>query len=155
MTPIRILLVDDHTLVREALAAMLDLDDDFEVVGQAGDAREAISLHAASKPDIVLLDGRMPDQDGFYVLEQLSQQPGAAQVIMLATSALSHELRRARDLGARGYLPKQVSREQLSRAVRLVHQGKACWEYSQICPSPYWMRLRRVSWRSWSASAAV
>jgi len=136
MTPIRILIVDDHAVVREALASMLGLDEGFEVVAHAGTAAEALALHACAKPDIVLLDVRMPGQDGFQVLERLRQQSAAARVIMLATSALAHELRRARDLGARGYLPKQVTREQLATAIRAVHEGRECCEHARALPQP-------------------
>jgi DNA-binding NarL/FixJ family response regulator len=133
---IRILLVDDHAVVREALASMLGLVADFEVVAQAGCASDALAIHARVEPDITLLDVRMPGQDGFHVLANLCQRSPETRVIMLATSALAHELRRARDFGARGYLPKQVSRDQLAAAVRIVHAGGECWEHAQALPQP-------------------
>jgi two-component system response regulator DesR len=136
MKTIRIMLVDDHAVVREALASMLSLDGEFEVVAQAGHAEEALSLHTTARPDIVLLDIRMPGQDGFQVLERLRRAGGGVRVVMLATSALAHELRRARDLGAHGFLPKQVSREQLTAAVRAVSSGQECWEHAQALSQP-------------------
>jgi DNA-binding NarL/FixJ family response regulator len=136
MKKIRIMLVDDHAVVREALASMLGLDEELEVVAQAGHADEALALHATARPDIVLLDIRMPGQNGFQVLQALRQIPGAARVVMLATSALAHELRRARELGAHGYLPKQVSREQLTSAIRAVSQGNECWEHARALSQP-------------------
>jgi DNA-binding NarL/FixJ family response regulator len=136
LIPIRILLVDDHSLVREALASMLSLDRGFEVVAQAGNAAEALALQASTKPDIILLDVRMSGQDGFQVLESLRKAGTKARVIILATSALAHELRRARDFGAFGYLPKQATAEQLTCAVRKVYEGGECWEHARALPQP-------------------
>lgn len=130
------MLVDDHAVIRDALASMLDLEPDFQVIGQAGNATAALATHAALTPEIILLDVRMPGMDGFQVLESLRQQSPHARILMLATSALAHELRRARDLGARGYLPKQVTRDQLAAAVRVVHAGGECWEHARALPQP-------------------
>ncbi|MBK8094871.1 MAG: response regulator transcription factor [Verrucomicrobiaceae bacterium] len=134
--PIRILLVDDHAVLRESLASMLALDAAFEIIGQAGNASEAIQLHAALKADITLLDVRLPGKDGFYVLEQLLQTNPQARVILFASSSLANEVRRARDLGAHGFLPKQVTLEQLSQSILQVHEGKKCWEHSNTVPQP-------------------
>ncbi len=134
--PIRILLVDDHAVLRESLASMLALDDAFEIIGQAGHAAEALSLHAALRPDITLLDVRLPGKDGFYVLEALLGKSPLARVILFASSSLANEVRRARDLGASGFLPKQVTLEQLSSSIHEVHDGKTCWEHSNTVPQP-------------------
>jgi DNA-binding NarL/FixJ family response regulator len=134
--PIRILLVDDHAVLRESLASMLGLEDGFEIIGQAGNAAEAIHCHSSLHPDITLLDVRLPGKDGFQVLESLRQNNPAARVIMLASSSLAHEVRRARDLGAMGFLPKQVTLAQLAGTVRRVHAGKTSWEHSSSVPQP-------------------
>lgn len=134
--PIRILLVDDHAVLRESLASMLALDNAFAIIGQAGNATEAIQLHSALKPDITLLDVRLPGKDGFYVLEQLLQMNPHARVILFASSSLANEVRRACDLGACGFLPKQVTLEQLSQSILKVHEGKRCWEHSNTVPQP-------------------
>jgi DNA-binding NarL/FixJ family response regulator len=134
--PIRILLVDDHAVLRESLASMLALDETFDIVGQAGNAAEALSLHAMLRPDITLLDVRLPGKDGFFVLETLLQTNPHTCVILFASSSLANEVRRARDLGACGFLPKQITMEQLSRSIRKVHEGKTCWEHSNSVPQP-------------------
>lgn len=133
---IRILLVDDHAVLRESLASMLALDDSFQIVGQAGNASEALSLHAALRPDITLLDVRLPGKDGFYVLDQLLQASAHNRVILFASSSLANEVRRAREHGASGFLPKQVTLEQLSNGIHKVHEGKTCWEHSNTVPQP-------------------
>lgn len=134
--PIRILLVDDHAVLRESLASMLTLDDAFEIVGQAGNATEALSLHAALQPDVTLLDVRLPGKDGFFVLEALLGKSPLARVILFASSSLANEVRRARELGASGFLPKQVTLEQLSSSIKKVHEGETCWEHSKSVPQP-------------------
>lgn len=134
--PIRIFLVDDHAVLRESLASMLALDGAFEIIGQAGNAAEALELHASLNPDVTLLDVRLPGKDGFYVLEQLLLSNAQARVILFASSSLANEVRRARAIGARGFLPKQVTLEQLSRSIHKVHGGKTCWEHSKSVPQP-------------------
>ena len=134
--PIRVLLVDDHAVLRESLASMLALDGSFEIIGQAGNAVEALHLHAELQPDITLLDVRLPGKDGFYVLEQLIQTSPLARVILFASSSLANEVRRARDLGACGFLPKQVTLEQLSNSIQKVHAGTNCWDHSNTVPQP-------------------
>lgn len=134
--PIRILLVDDHAVLRESLASMLALDDAFQITGQASHAAEALSLHAALQPDVTLLDVRLPGKDGFYVLESLLEKSPLARIILFASSSLANEVRRARDLGACGFLPKQVTFEQLSASIQKVHEGKTCWEHSNTVPQP-------------------
>ena len=134
--PIRILLVDDHAVLRESLASMLALDDAFVIIGQAGNATEALSLHAALQPDVTLQDVRLPGKDGFYVLEALLGKSPLARVILFASSSLANEVRRARELGASGFLPKQVTLEQLSASIHKVHEGETCWEHSKSVPQP-------------------
>lgn len=114
MGAIRILIVDDHPMVREGLAAMLESEEGFAVVGLAANGEEALSQVAAAKPDVILSDVRMPKLDGFAMLARLK----GAKVILLAGMPLKDEEQRARDLGAKGYLPKDVDQDRLSDAIR-------------------------------------
>ena len=114
MGAIRILIVDDHPMVREGLAAMLESEEGFAVVGLAANGEEALSQVAAANPDVILSDVRMPKLDGFAMLARLK----GAKVLLLAGMPLKDEEQRARDLGAKGYLPKDVDQDRLSDAIR-------------------------------------
>ena len=111
---IRILIVDDHPMVREGLAAMLESEEGFAVVGLAANGEEAISKVAAANPDVILSDVRMPKLDGFAMLARLK----GVKVLLLAGMPLKDEEQRARDLGAKGYLPKDVDQDRLSDVIR-------------------------------------
>ena len=111
---IRILIVDDHPMVREGLAAMLESEEGFAVVGLAANGEEALSKVVAAKPDVILSDVRMPKLDGFAMLARLR----GAKVLLLAGMPLKDEEQRARDLGAKGYLPKDVDQDRLSDVIR-------------------------------------
>ena len=111
---IRILIVDDHPMVREGLAAMLESEEGFSVVGLAANGEEALSQVAAANPDVILSDVRMPKLDGFAMLARLK----GAKVLLLAGMPLKDEEQRARDLGAKGYLPKDVDQDRLSDVIR-------------------------------------
>lgn len=121
---IRLLLIDDHTIVRMGLSALLALEPDFHVVGEAGSGPQAIDLFAKLNPDITLLDIRMPHMDGIQVLGHLTKQWPKARIIMLSTSNTTDEICRAFENGACGYLLKQVGRNELVHAVRQVHAGE-------------------------------
>lgn len=114
MGAIRILIVDDHPMVREGLAAMLESEEGFAVVGLAANGEEAIGKVAAANPDVILSDVRMPKLDGFAMLARLK----GAKVLLLAGMPLKDEEQRARDLGAKGYLPKDVDQDRLSDVIR-------------------------------------
>ena len=114
MGAIRILIVDDHPMVREGLAAMLESEEGFAVVGLAANGEEALATAAATHPDVILSDVRMPKLDGFAMLARLK----GAKVLLLAGMPLKDEEQRARDLGAKGYLPKDVDQDRLSDAIR-------------------------------------
>ena len=111
---IRILIVDDHPMVREGLAAMLESEEGFAVVGLAANGEEALAKVAAANPDVILSDVRMPKLDGFAMLARLK----GAKVLLLAGMPLKDEEQRARDLGAKGYLPKDVDQDRLSDVIR-------------------------------------
>jgi DNA-binding NarL/FixJ family response regulator len=126
LSRIRLLLVDDHALVRMGLVALLEMESDFRVVGEAGDGAEALELFARHQPDVTLLDLRMPRMDGIETLKRLLEKWPAARVVMLTTSDLEDEINRAIECGACGYLLKKITREELVQAVRQVHSGEAC-----------------------------
>jgi len=131
---IRILIVDDHPMVREGLAAMLESEEGFAVAGLAANGEEALKLVAEARPDVILSDVRMPKLDGFAMLERLK----GAKVLLLAGMPLKDEEQRARELGAKGYLPKDVDQDRLSEAIREIAAGGGDFvcEVFQSAPSP-------------------
>jgi DNA-binding NarL/FixJ family response regulator len=123
---IRLMLVDDHALVRMGLKALLEIEPDFVVVAEADDGVAALEQYAIQQPDITLLDIRMPRMDGLQTLERLLAQRPDARIIMLTTSDMDDEIARAVELGACGYLLKKITGDELARAIRLVHGGEIC-----------------------------
>lgn len=121
--PIRILLADDENLIRSALAAMLELEDDLEVVAEAATGAEALAAARAHRPDVLVLDLQMPDLDGLEVAARvLAERPDAACMIVTSHGRPGY-LKRALSLGVRGFLPKTVSAATLAGVVRTVHAG--------------------------------
>ncbi|MBN1401204.1 MAG: response regulator transcription factor [Anaerolineae bacterium] len=122
---IRILLVDDQAIVREGMRSMLSLEPDISVVGEAETGLEALSKASALRPDIILLDIRMPSMDGLTALGQLKQEVPRASVIMVTLYDDPNYLERAVTMGAAGYILKDASRDELIRAVRVTAEGGA------------------------------
>jgi two-component system response regulator DesR len=120
---IRVLIAEDQGMVLGALAALLELEPDIEVVGRARDGREALELAAAVKPDVVLTDIEMPRMTGLELAAELKRRGGPARVVILTTFARGGYLRRALGAGAAGYLLKDAPAERLAEAVRRVHSG--------------------------------
>lgn len=120
---IRVLLVDDQTIVREGLRSLLAPEPDMVVVGEAGDGREAIVAAGALKPDIVLLDVRMPHMDGLAALAKIKEASPLSSVIMVTLYDDTDYLMRAVALGAAGYVLKDASRSALIEAVRVTAEG--------------------------------
>jgi len=124
---IRVLLAEDQTMLRGALAALLELEPDITVVAQAANGREAFRLSRDLAPDVVVTDIEMPEMTGLELASALKQadSPSAKQprVIILTTFARPGYLRRALDAGARGYLLKERPASELAEAIRRVHQG--------------------------------
>ena len=124
--PIRIVVADDHQVVRAGFAAMLDTQPDFTVVGTARDGVEAIALGRELRPDVVLMDVRMPGTDGIEATRQLGAgQPGGLRVLILTTFDLDDYVFEALRAGASGFLLKDVTAERLFDAVRVVAAGDA------------------------------
>jgi DNA-binding NarL/FixJ family response regulator len=123
--PIRVLAADDQRVVREGLAMLLGLLPDVEVVGTAADGEEALAMAAATQPDVVLMDLRMPRLDGAAATRQLRERCPDVQVIVLTTYADDKSVIDALRAGARGYLTKDAGAEEIRQALRDVTHGRA------------------------------
>ncbi|MEO8657366.1 MAG: response regulator transcription factor [Bryobacteraceae bacterium] len=125
MNPIRILLADDHTVVREGLRAMLEHESDMMVVGEASDGRESITLAEATTPDVVVMDLAMPNMNGMEATRRiLAANPRIAVVILSMHQDESYVLG-ALKAGAKGYLLKDSLRSELIQAIRMVSEGRS------------------------------
>ncbi|MDX6516978.1 MAG: hypothetical protein QOH73_2644 [Gaiellaceae bacterium] len=123
--PIRVLLVDDHAVVREGLRAFLELQDGIEIAGEAADGEEAIAATLELEPDVVLMDLVMPRLDGLAAMRALREQAPAARVIVLTSFLDDDKLMPALRAGAAGYLLKNAEPQELVRAVRAASAGEA------------------------------
>lgn len=121
---IRILLVDDHTILREGLAAVLNAIDGFEVVGQAGDGAAALDAYRDLQPDVAIVDLRMRPMDGVQVTVAMREQNANARVILLTTYDTDEEIFRGLRAGASSYLLKDVDSASLADTIRAVHAGR-------------------------------
>jgi DNA-binding NarL/FixJ family response regulator len=122
---IRVLLADDHAVVRQGLKTFLDLQEDIEVVAEAGDGAAAVDAAARTEPDVILLDLVMPVLDGVGALRALRERDSAARVIVLTSFGDDDKLFTALRAGAAGYLLKDVEPSELVRAIRSAHAGQS------------------------------
>jgi DNA-binding NarL/FixJ family response regulator len=122
---IRLLIVDDHPVVRDGLSGIFAGDPDFEVVGQAANGVEAVTQAQELQADVVLMDLRMPEMGGVEAIKQLRKRMPSAHVIVLTTYDAENEVLSAIEAGATGYLLKDAPREELIRAVRAAHRGES------------------------------
>jgi two-component system NarL family response regulator len=122
--PIRVLLAEDHVVVREGLAALLACQPDMEVVGQATNGREAIERFRELRPDVLLADLRMPEMGGVEVIAAVRAEFPDACVIVLTTFDGDEDVYRALEAGAQGYLLKDADTSDLLQAIRAVHEGR-------------------------------
>jgi len=122
---IRVLVVDDHTMVRRGLATFLKVFDDLELVGEAASGQIAIELCAKTQPDVVLMDMVMPDMDGATTTRLIRKQSPSIQVIALTSFKEESLVQGALQAGAIGYLLKDVSADELAQAIRYAHAGRS------------------------------
>jgi len=123
---IRVLIADDHVTVLEGLAAIIGRQPDMMVVAQGADGEEAVELWARHRPDVTLLDLRMPKLDGVGAIEKIRRQNAAARVIVLTTYDTDTEILRAIKAGTKAYLLKDARREVLLEYIRRVNRGETC-----------------------------
>ena len=125
MDTIRLILVDDHPVVREGLAGMLAGQPDFDVVATATDGSEALRLDTKHKPDVILMDLRMPGMDGVTAIGEIKGKRPSANILVLTTYDSDADILRAIEAGATGYLLKDPPREELYRAIRAAANGES------------------------------
>jgi NarL family two-component system response regulator LiaR len=123
--PIRVMLVDDHTMVRRGLATFLQVFDDLELAGEAGNGEQAIELCARLLPDVILMDMVMPDMDGVAATGLIRQRFPTVQVIALTSFKEEELVQSALQAGAIGYLLKDVTANELAQAIRAAHAGRS------------------------------
>jgi DNA-binding NarL/FixJ family response regulator len=121
---IRVLSVDDHPLLRQGIGALVGAQPDMELVGQAATGAEGLAEFRARRPDVTLLDLRLPDMSGVEVLRAIREESPGARVVILTTFEGDVEMQRALEAGARGYLLKTMPPAELLDAIRQVHAGK-------------------------------
>jgi two-component system NarL family response regulator len=122
---IRVLIADDHSLVRHGLAAIINMEEDTQVVGEAGDGEEAIALWRELRPDVVLMDLRMPGVEGVEAIKRIRAEDPHAGIIVLTTFDHDEDIYAGLRAGAKAYLLKDVEPEELFRCIRAVHSGEA------------------------------
>jgi len=124
-SPIRLLIVDDHPVVRDGLRGIFESDPQFEVAGEAGNGAEAVTRARSLQPDVVLMDLRMPDVDGVTAIKRLAELGVDTRVLVLTTYDTDTDVVPAIEAGATGYLLKDAPRSELLRAVRAAARGEA------------------------------
>jgi NarL family two-component system response regulator YdfI len=124
MKPIRVIIADDHLIVREGIRLILETGEGFELIGEAADGAEAVRLCAELKPDVILMDLRMPGTDGLTAMRQLRERKSTAAVVILTTFNEDDLMRRGLQEGARGYLLKDTDRETLFNTIRAAARGE-------------------------------
>jgi DNA-binding NarL/FixJ family response regulator len=122
---VRVLIADDHPVVRSGIKGMLEPDPGFEVVGQAASGQEAVALSLREHPDVVLMDLQMPGLDGAAATAQIKARRPQTQVVVLTTYGTDADIVRAIDAGAVGYLLKDAPHEEITRAVRAAARGES------------------------------
>ncbi|RCJ29480.1 DNA-binding response regulator [Nostoc punctiforme NIES-2108] len=123
-TAIRVLIVDDHSIVRQGLAAMIENEPDMTVVGQAGNGQEAITQYRQLQPDVTLIDLRMPQVSGVEAIVTICAEFAHARMIVLTTYDGDEDIYRALRAGAKGYLLKDAEPDALLNAIHIVHSGQ-------------------------------
>lgn len=125
--PIRILIVDDHFVVRAGIRAVIDEQPDMTVVAEARNGREAVELFPSHRPDVTLMDVRIPGQDGIATTRAILEKWPDARIVMLSTYGADEQLLGAMQAGAWGYFLKHVEKDELLVSIRAVHAGERRW----------------------------
>jgi NarL family two-component system response regulator LiaR len=123
--PIRVLIADDHAVVRRGLQALIETEHGMEVVGEAVDGAEAVAKAAALKPDVILMDLVMPRMDGIQAIRGIQENDPQIRILVLTSFSEEEKVLTAIEIGAAGCLLKDVAPEELLKAIRDVHQGKS------------------------------
>jgi two-component system NarL family response regulator len=123
---IRIVVADDHGVLREGLVSLIKRKGDMMVVGEAANGREAVDLWKKHRPDVTLLDLRMPELDGVGAIKEIRELDDSAHIIVLTTYDGDEDIYRAIKAGAKGYLLKDTAREAIMECIRRVHAGETC-----------------------------
>jgi DNA-binding NarL/FixJ family response regulator len=146
MKKIRVLLADDHTLMRRGLRLIVEQQPDLVVVGEAEDGRQAVALSASLKPDVAVLDIGMPNLNGIEAAKQITDGESGAAVVILSMHADETYILRALRAGARGYLLKDSAESDLVRAIRSVAEGKSFFSpaVSKVMLEDYVKKLQRT-----------
>jgi DNA-binding NarL/FixJ family response regulator len=121
---IRVLCVDDHPLVRKGIASILANEADMQLVGEAGDGREAVEAFRLHRPDVTLMDIRMPQMDGIEATKLIRREDPEARIIALTSYDGDQEIYRSLEAGVRGYILKEMVHTEIVRAIRVVYSGK-------------------------------
>lgn len=124
MPAISVLTVDDHELVRKGIAAILATESGMQLVGEAATAQAAIELHRRHRPDVTLMDLRLPDKSGIETTRAIHSEDPGAKIIALTSYDGDQDIYRALEAGVRGYLLKEMVHSEILRAIRVVHSGK-------------------------------
>ena len=127
-SPIRVLLVDDHAILRKGIRALLSTEPDIEVVGEAGDGAEALAQAEVLQPDVILMDLVMPNMDGITATQQVTTRQPGARVLVLTSFVADDKVFPAIKAGALGYILKDTGPDELVRAIRQVHRGEPTLE---------------------------
>jgi two-component system response regulator NreC len=145
MSTVRVLVADDHTIIRSGLRHLLEKESDIEVAGEAADGREALDLAEQLRPDVVLLDITMPKLNGIDVSRQIAAKLPKTSVIILSMHSDESYVLRSLNAGARGYLLKDSAESDIINAVRAVSRGKAYFspEISRMLVDDYVRQLRQ------------
>jgi len=123
-TPIRVLCVDDHSIVRKGIASILNNEADMQLVAEAANGRDALELFRLHKPDVTLMDIRMPDPDGIATVKMIRSEFPDAKIIALTSFDGDQDIYRALEAGVRGYLLKEMVHTEVLNAIRVVHEGR-------------------------------